>query len=416
VTSALLLHRRDEIHASCFSPALDSRRVGAEVELLALDETTRTPMPLNGRRGFLSLIREYGIKLGWREGEGYGPIPKFIVPGRGIISFEPGGQLEFSSDVQPSVSAAIQVLESVILPLRAALRARGLRLESVGIDPRNDARAIPLQLPAERYETMTRYFDRRGPFGVRMMRQTAAIQVSLDRGTLPATRWRLLNDLAPYVIAIFANSPIYLGRDSGHRSFRAHCWRSLDHTRTGVARSGDDAAMAYAQFALEANDMPRSIEVDTPFRASDRADDDTAWRAHLTTLFPEVRPRGHFEVRSCDAIDPKYYAAPLVFLTGIAYDPASSREAAVLAGESRALLRTAGEYALRDQSIARTARDLFELALAGAERLGEDFCSGRDLEIARAFFSEFTSRDRSPADDWTVDQKASRASTAALTT
>jgi glutamate--cysteine ligase len=339
-----------------------------------------------------------------------------VIPANGIISFEPGGQLEFSSDAQSSVSAVMRILENIVLPLRVALREWGIRLESLGIDPLNDARDVSLQLPVERYETMTRYFDRRGPFGVRMMRQTAAIQVSLDRGPLPAERWRLLNDLAPYLIAIFANSPNYLGRDSGHRSFRAHCWRSLDATRTGVALPCDDPATAYARFALEANDMMRSLEVDTPFWAADRAYDETAWQAHLTTLFPEVRPRGHFEVRSCDAIEPKYYAAPLVFLAGIAYDAASSREAAVLAGESQALLRSAGEHALRDQSIARTARDLFQLALAGAERLGEGFCGGHDLEVARAFFMEFTSSDRSPADDRVIDQPASRASTAALMT
>ena len=416
LNAELLSRRRDEIYASAFCPAADTRQVGAEVELLALDEETRTPLPLLGQRGLVAHIREHGAHAGWRETTGYGPISKFVVPGRGIISFEPGGQMEFSSEAGSSVSHVLRTLEAVVLPLRSALRERGVVLESVGIDPLNDARDIPLQLPVERYETMTRYFDRRGPFGVRMMRQTAAIQVSLDRGANPAERWRLLNDLAPYVIAIFANSPTYLGRDSGHRSFRAHCWRSLDSTRTGVALPADDAALAYARFALEANDMSRSSSLDTPFWSGDGARNEREWQTHLTTLFPEVRPRGHFEVRSCDAIDPTYYAAPIVFLTGLAYDAASSREAAVLAGESRVLLRTAGEHALRDQSIARTARDLFQLALSGAARLGEAFCAARDLETALAFYTEYTSRDRSPADDRAIDYPSERAPTAALTT
>jgi glutamate--cysteine ligase len=414
---ALLERRRDEIHAASFSPAPDTRRIGAEVELLALDEETRKPISLlGGHRGLVARIREYGAGLGWREAAGYGSVSKFVIPSRGIISFEPGGQLEFSCEAQPSVSAVIRTLEAVVLPLRETFGEQGITLESVGIDPLNDARDVPQQLPVERYETMTRYFDRLGPFGIRMMRQTAAIQVSLDRGPVPAERWRLLNDLAPYVIAIFANSPTYLGRDSGHRSFRAHCWRSLDPTRTGMAMPDVDPALAYARFALEANDMARSLEDDTPFGAGDRAHDDAAWQTHLTTLFPEVRPRGHFEVRSCDAIDPKYYAAPLVFLTGLAYDARSAAEAAVLAGDSRALLRAAGEHALRDPSIARVARDLFELALSGAERLGASFCGAEDIETARAFYREFTSRDRSPADDRAIDVRVERPSSAALTT
>ena len=413
----LLARRSNEIQDAFFSPTGESRRVGAEVELLALDEGTKRPCPLlGGPGGLISRIREFGARHAWHEEPGYGPVSKFVVPGRGVISFEPGGQIEFSSVAQSGVTAVVRTLEEVVLPLRAALREQGVRLESVGIDPLNDARNVALQLPVDRYETMTRYFERRGPFGVRMMRQTAAIQVSLDRGPLPTERWRLLNDLAPYVIAIFANSPAYLGRDTGHQSFRAHCWRSLDPTRTGVAPQSDAVATAYARFALEANDMGRSLVSDTPFWASDRVNDDAAWHAHLTTLFPEVRPRGHFEVRSCDAIDPTFYAAPLVFLAGLAYDAGSSKEAAILAGESRALLRVAGEHGLRDASIARTARDLFQLALAGASRLGEEFCAGHHLDVARAFYATFTARDRSPADDRATEYRVEVPFSAALTT
>jgi glutamate--cysteine ligase len=234
-----------------------------------------------------------------------------------------------------------------------------------------------------------------------MMRQTAAIQVSLDRGALPADRWRLLNDLAPYVIAIFANSPHYRRESTGHQSYRAHCWRMLDPTRTGVRASSENPAVDYTQFALGANDMARSVAWrDLSFAERGVVDPtDQAWRTHLTTLFPEVRPRGHFEVRSCDAIDPRWYAAPIVFLAGLAYDDVAAREASILAADSRALLRAAGESALRDPSIARTSRDLCQLALAGARRLGDTYCGGAALETAAEFYATYTARDRSPADD-----------------
>ena len=61
-----------------------------------------------------------------------------------------------------------------------------------------------------------------------MMRQTAAFQVSLDFDDEPRLRWRLLNAVAPYVTAIFANSPVYEGLATGHQSFRAQVWRRLD--------------------------------------------------------------------------------------------------------------------------------------------------------------------------------------------
>jgi hypothetical protein len=167
-----------------------------------------------------------------------------------------------------------------------------------------------------------------------------------------------------------------------------------------VRESSDDPAAEYTRFALAANDMPRSVAWrDVSFAERGIVDPaDSAWRTHLTTLFPEVRPRGHFEVRSCDAIDDRWYGAPIVFLAGLAYDDIAAREASILAAESRALLRTAGESALRDASIARTSRDLFQLALAGARRLGDAYCGGAAVETATEFFATY-GWDRSPADD-----------------
>jgi glutamate--cysteine ligase len=395
---AELAQRRDAIHAASFTPDRSrARRVGAEVELLALDVATRRPIPLrDGPNPLLPLLRRFGAERRWRETVAYDGTSRFDANDAGVVSFEPGGQIELSSAACGSASALVRAIHGVVLPLRKHLLVEGIELMSIGIDPFNDARDIPLQLPVDRYERMTRHLEAIGPFGIRMMRQTAAFQVSIDRGERPAERWRLLNDLAPYLIAIFANSPEYLGEPTGHQSYRAHCWRQLDPSRTGVAEPSADPADGYTRFAASA-----SVILDD-------------WDAHLTTLFPEVRPRGHYEVRSCDAIDPEWYAAPVVFISALAYDERASREAALLAGESRVLLRATGERGLRDVAIARTARDLFQLALDGAKRLGPSWVDGESLETARDFYSKYTARDRSPADDanrsriFTVRSRSSR--------
>lgn len=407
ISPILFAELRDELHSTCFTPEpAPAGRVGAEVEFLVLDDATHLPLPLHGSRGSIDRLRRYGRRTAWTEFHGYDGTPRFDVSGAATISFEPGGQLEISTRPCASASELIELLRGLVSPLRAALSDEGVELLSVGIDPYNDVRRVPLQLHVDRYERMTRYFDEIGPYGVRMMRQTASIQVSIDRGSQPAARWRLLNDLAPYLVALFANSPHYELADAGHRSVRALCWRMLDPTRTGVALPADDPAAAYTRFALGANDMMATTSngAHHPFGttvASTRSGDDdrSRWATHLTTLFPEVRPRGHFEVRSCDAIDPAHYAAPIVFLTGLVYDERSANEAALLAAESRALLRTAGEKGMRDVAVARTARDLFALALAGARRLGEGYVTGGDLDVATQFYVDYTARDRSPADD-----------------
>jgi glutamate--cysteine ligase len=174
----------------------------------------------------------------------------------------------------------------------------------------------------------------------------------------------------------------------------------LDISRTGVSPVSDDPAAAYTRFALAAHDMTHMVDGEyVPFAARSGDFDAGAWQTHLTTLFPEVRPRGHFEVRSCDAIDPMWHAVPIVVLCGLAYDEHSSVEASLLAAESRALLRVAGEQGLRDPALARTARDLFQLAIDGARRLGPAYVTEDDLELCTRFYDEYTGRDRSPADD-----------------
>lgn len=402
ISSARFAALRDDVHATCFSPQEGGvGRVGVEVEFLVVDELTHIPLPLLGSRGLIERLRRYAGRVNWTEFRGYDGTPRFDAAGAATISFEPGGQVEISTSPFHSASELLRALHGIVNPLRSALIDEGVTLVSVGIDPYNDVGRVPLQLHVDRYERMTRYFDEIGPYGVRMMRQTAAMQVSLDRGSLPASRWRLLNDLAPYLIATFANSPYYAGADTGHRSYRALCWRMLDPTRTGAAVPSDDPAAEYTRFALGASDMMAASPEQSHRPLSETLGDDEneRWASHLSTLFPEVRPRGHFEVRSCDAIDSAHYAAPIVLLTGLTYDERSAHEAAILTAESRALLRAAGESGLRDVAIARTARDLFALALAGAHRLGPTIVGGEDLDVATQFYVDYTARDRSPADD-----------------
>jgi glutamate--cysteine ligase len=394
---------RDGVFARSFAPAPDTRGVGAEVELLAYDASTNRPLPLLGsQRSVIPLLRQHAAGHRWNEVGGDGTVPRFVTPHGAAITFEPGGQIEVSSPPCTSAGALVRMLDDIVSPLRARLGDHGVRVDSVGIDPYNEAHSIPQQLPVERYRRMTEYFETIGPFGIRMMRQTAAIQISVDRGANPSVRWRLLNDLAPYLVAIFANSPWYDGRDTGHRSYRAHCWRMLDATRTGMAVEHHDPALAYTEFALGANDLLRRDSNGLYAPAGqwpEGPDFDLRWQQHLTTLFPEVRPRGHYEVRSCDAIDPSLYAVPIVLLCGLAYDERAAREARVLATESRALLSTAGHVGLGDAALARTARDLFQLAIDGARRLGTAYISGADVELAEQFRADYTARTRSPADD-----------------
>jgi glutamate--cysteine ligase len=388
-------------------PRSPVERIGAEVELIPLDAVTGRAAPLlsAGQPSTLPVLRAMAQRFGWRElRSAKSDAPEFRMPGGGRLCFEPGGQIEYAAPPSESVSALGEDLRDVAVALTESLAAAGISLIAAGVDPQNRVADVPLRLHGERYRRMDAHFARIGPHGARMMRQTASIQVSVDAGTDPLGRWRLLNALTPYIVAIFANSPRYAGTDTGHRSIRRHIWGSLDPDRTGIAYSPTDPVEAYARFALRATAILLGDEtaLPRPFEEHVCTGDATlqAWREHLTTLFPEVRPRGYFEVRSTDAIAPEWYAVPLVFLAGLTREPRVERLAQEIAGAPDVTrLARAGRCGLSDADIATPAIELAELALDSCLRLGPRIVSEIDLATAASYFDRYTRRRRSPADD-----------------
>ena len=267
----------------------------------------------------------------------------------------------------------------------------GIELIASGVDPYNDIGVVPLQLQRERYVGMTHYFDSIGPSGVRMMRQTAALQINVERGPEPLSRWLLLNSITPAVVALFSNSTNYAGKRVNHASYRAHLWRTLDDSRTGIAYDESDPVAHYLNFALDAYAM-RSGNRTQPYetfrewmRRPDVGLDD--WYFHLSTLFPEVRPKEYFELRSADTIEEEWLPAPVVFVTSLVYDRESSQRAFEIVGTPNYdLLELAGIKGVAHPALRRMARALADIALDGAESLGEDYISRRDVETAANYF------------------------------
>jgi glutamate--cysteine ligase len=381
--------------------------IGAEVELIPVDAETRAQLPIcgpEGGRSTLPFLHAFAARAGWTETASVYGMPNWRLPDGGTITFEPGGQVELSAPPFRSASALLASLRGVVNPLVAEAREEGIELLSVGIEPLGAVDEVPLQLPGERYVRLTRFMEDQGTGGTRMMRQTAAFQCNLDWGGDAVARWRFLNALAPYTVAVFANSPVYRGEPTGERSFRARVWRELDGGRTGIFTGAADPVPEYLRFALDAPAilLPFAPDEFLPFgewNAQGRVTEEQ-WKAHLTTLFPDVRPKGFVEVRGADAVAPEWYAAPLVFFGGLTYHAPTFAAARELVGRpDAALLEHAGRAGLTDERIASVARDLFALALAGAEALGPAFIAPADLEEARAFFQTYTARSLSPADD-----------------
>jgi glutamate--cysteine ligase len=388
------------------------RRIGAEVEFIPVETLTGRRCGIDSEEvtSTLPFLRRFGSRQGWREGRTSKGTPCFGIPDGGALTYEPGGQLEYSSPPCRSATSLLALLRSVVLPLRAAAAGEGIDLLATGIDPFNSIEQAPLLVTAKRYQLMAEYFATLGPAGARMMRQTASFQINLDFDEEPWFRWRVLNALAPYVTAIFANSPIYGGTPTGYQSTRAAVWRQVDRSRTGIPFDDARPVECYCDFALDAPAM--LVPTADGYRsftewlslANPSLDD---WHEHLSTLFPEVRPRGHLELRSADAVPPAWFAAPLAFTAGILYDPEALRTTDDLLGIPEPdLLDRAAQYGIHDPVIQGTAAQLFEIALDGCRALGPGYFHPADLEQAVAFSEQYTRRGRAPADDMVEDAVA----------
>ncbi|HEV2641204.1 MAG TPA: glutamate-cysteine ligase family protein [Candidatus Elarobacter sp.] len=322
--------------------------IGAELELIPIRRATHSVVGIETSRdgaGTADVLRTVAHALQWTETpDAYG-APSWHLPVGGRISYEPGGQLEISSPVCDDAASLARFLCETVSAVRDAAAESGLELLALGVDPYNEMGAVPRVLFAPRYERMERYFDAIGPSGVRMMRQTASLQINVELGDVPLLRWRLLNALAPYLTAAFASSRRYAGADSGYASYRAHLWQTLDPSRTGLPYDERDPIGAYARFAEHAGRI---------------LDDDAA---HLTTLFPEVRPRGYFELRSLDSMEPARAKDALALVAALLSSDDVTSEALVVTGAPDAsLLPRAAREGYADPKLAKVFERLERLA------------------------------------------------------
>jgi glutamate--cysteine ligase len=452
----------EHIHGICLKTG-PPRRVGVELEWLVRD--VRDPsLPVPAGRiavavaGFDATRLKPGHGAFW-EHSGGPELPTSsaarLLPSGAPLTTEPGGQLELSSLPADSLAELVRATRADLAALRAPLAAHGLELAGIGLDPLRPPRRV-LDLP--RYAAMEAFFDYGGPWGRQMMCGTASVQVCLDAGDESdgpsgyRWRWRLLHALGPVLVAAFANSPLREGKPTGWASSRQQVWARMDPGRTRPPRLDGDPRAAWAAYALDAELMcvrdvhsadwsvPRGLTLRDWVRptGNGRAE----WRLrrptvddlnyHLSTLFPPVRPRGHFELRMIDAQPGDGWIVPLAVCWALLSDAAAA-EAALAAvaplwgphgwpaiapsGNGADRAGAGGDGANGDRAaeadpdgpwlraarlgpadplMAAASRECFAVAGEALDRAGVP----RDITVAvDAFRDVYVSKDRCPADD-----------------
>lgn len=326
-----------------------------------------------------------GARPDWRRTvDAVAGLPE--LPGRSLVTLEPGGQIELSSPPAESVGAAVHGLSDDRRRLSASLRLHGLGSAALGADP---ARPVRRTNPGARYAAMERHFRSggMGGAGTAMMCSTASLQLNLDAG--PMTGWAervaLAHALGPTMIAISAASPLLAGRRTGWASSRQRIWDELDVARCGPLLGGGEPATEWATYALMAPVMlirdaaggaaavtervPLAAWIDGEVPLGGRRPVTSDLDYHLTTLFPPVRLRGFLEIRYLDATPDRWWPAVAATLATLLDHPQAARDAAEAVAPVARAWSVAARAGLADPALRAAANRLLAIA---AEYAGAD--------------------------------------------
>jgi glutamate--cysteine ligase len=342
-----------------------------------------------------------------------------------LLTFEPGGQLEFSSTPYPCLADGILRLNRVQEILDEGFGRYRACLTQAGINPWLEPDDIGLQMPKKRYRAMDAYFTKIGPYGRRMMRQTCTIQVNLDFGPTSdvlAKRFLAAQALSPIGLASFAHSPVLKGQPQKEKSFRSVTWQHIDPSRTGFPKlseiqknpSQKACIESYWEFALNAHVIfVEALDYKVPEKPLKFRDwilhgyegvkpTIADFKTHMSLLFPEVRPRGFLELRPIDCNPRAQQTVPFALMTGILYDDKSLDRFLDLMmphiGNLPGLWRKAS-FGYEDNLVYDLVKKTYALSAEGFSRLPNCFKGANVCEQFQKYQEKYILRRRVPADD-----------------
>ena len=317
-----------------------AQKIGMEYERIPIDKITGEVVPYGTEIGVCEMLRELASSDNW----------DYILDGTNIIglkklhdtiTLEPGCQVELSLEPQEYVRDLKRKIEEINSALAPILDEFGIKLINKGVSPKTTYKNIKL-LPKKRYAVMANYLW--GILSDVMMRETAGIQVGIDYKSEEDAmkKFRIANLMMPFVTAMYANSKIRGGVDTGYKSFRALAWLNTDNERCGFAtkfndgmtfRDYVDTLLSTPMIFINRDNKPCSINGRLTFRQFMNQGHEgfeaniEDWKLHSNLYFPEVRLRNFIEIRNHDCVGGGLeYSIPALY-RGIMYDYSALSEA-----------------------------------------------------------------------------------------
>ena len=310
-----------------------TQKIGMEYERIPVRKAGEEVVSYYGEYGMCELLREIAKEDNW----------DYILDNTNIIglkklhdtiTLEPGCQFELSIEPQEKISDLKNKIDEIDKNIKPILNEFGIKLLNKGVSPKTTYRNIDL-LPKQRYAIMANYLW--GILSDVMMRETAGIQVGIDYKSEEDAikKFNIANLMMPFATAMFANSKIRGGVDTGYKSFRALAWLNTDNERCGFATKFTDG-MCFRDYVNRLLDTPmifinresRTVSLngrltfrqfmDKGYEGFEADIDD--WKLHANLYFPEVRLRNFIEIRNHDCVGGGLeYSIPALY-KGIMYN------------------------------------------------------------------------------------------------
>jgi len=366
--------------------------IGGEFERLAL-RSDGGPVPYHGEGGIRWILETLAERHGWaiqREGE----YPIALLRDGASTTLEPGGQVELSGAPHKSLlDVATESLRS-LGELEALSAEADLRWTALGLTPYADIADIGW-VPKGRYEVMREYLPTRGDRALYMMKGTTSFQANFDYADEDdcARKLGTMSRLGALTTAMFANSPLLGGEETGFMSYRGEIWTRTDPDRTGFPLAEDYTHEGWVDYLLDVPMMffkqggrwahagGRTFREYMTTGLDGAFPDEDDWALHETSVFPEVRVKATIEVRGADAVPLPLAFAGIALWTGLIYGGLSDAEA--LSREFAGTAPTADRFStacrgglageLGGRKLADWAADMVDIARRGlADRSAEE--------------------------------------------
>lgn len=305
-------------------------KIGLEYERLPLKNESFNMVDYYENNGLCNFLRKFAEDNAWDYiVDEYSLIG--LKKGHDTITLEPGCQMEFSLKPEEHIKDIKTKVTLLNNMMSETLDNYGFSLYEYGISPITTYKNINL-LPKRRYGIMANYLW--GILSDVMMRETAGIQVCIDYSSEEDAmkKFRIANMISPFVTAMFANSPIRGGVDSGYKSFRALAWLNTDSDRCGFATKFNKD-FGFEDYIKSVMNVPMifisrkkdNIKIkgrlkfkdfmNTGYDGYEASLED--FKLHANLYFPEVRLREFIEIRNHDCVNKNMLYSLLAFYKGI---------------------------------------------------------------------------------------------------